>query len=343
MRNHTKFPAILVLDVIAFIGVMGIAGMLGACTSDEAGRTPFSGNWILELDGQNLLVLSIDEVDNEVAHDPDAEEIHLAGTLLRPRSLEVRSDGYFSHISADQVTLDVAATVYGDDEIDLSVTDGTMSNTLRMRVTENDRAEIRPAGLPVWMKPMEFRRARSGDVLAIEWTTPQPPTRELAAVRDELLAMAEEDQAVRNAVPVRASRLEETRRAHLPAIERIHATYGRPEVSEVGREAAAAFWLLVQHQELGLQQRLLPEMEEAVAHGDASAEDYALLFDRVMIREGREQRWGTQTSCVDGEAVLDPVEDPAEIDRRRQALYLPPLDAYLEEMGSQCRYVADQP
>jgi hypothetical protein len=70
-------------------------------------------------------------------------------------------------------------------------------------------------------------------------------------------------------------------------------------------------------------------MERAVSEREASRSDYALLYDRVMVGEGKLQRWGSQTKCLDGKAVLDPVEDPGGLDNRRRALFMQSIEHYL--------------
>ena len=156
--------------------------------------------------------------------------------------------------------------------------------------------------------------------------------------------MADADQSVRTAVPLSEARMREVDRANLPQLLRIHRKFGWLKRSAIGKEAAGRFWLLVQHQDLSLQRKVLPEMQRAVAAGEASQSNYVLLYDRVMIREGKPQHWGTQTSCVNGEAVLDPVDDPAGLERRRDELYLQPLGAYLKSISEACRnFVHDLP
>ena len=77
-------------------------------------------------------------------------------------------------------------------------------------------------------------------------------------------------------------------------------------------------------------------MEEAVAAGEASRRDYSMLYDRVQKSDGKPQRWGNATSCVNGKAVLDPVEDPARLAERRQALSRPPIEEYLKTLNVFC-------
>ena len=85
-----------------------------------------------------------------------------------------------------------------------------------------------------------------------------------------------------------------------------------------------------------MQRAWLPEMAQLVDQQEASRQDYALLFDRVQKGLGKPQRWGTQTSCVDGRGVLDPVEDPANLDARRRELNLQPEQEYLKMLHEAC-------
>jgi hypothetical protein len=90
----------------------------------------------------------------------------------------------------------------------------------------------------------------------------------------------------------------------LPELRRIYEKYGWPRISVVGKEAAGEYWLLVQHQGLSFQKQLLPALQRAVEEGDASRVNYAYLYDRVMVNEGRPHHWGTQGDCRDGKAGI---------------------------------------
>ena len=65
-------------------------------------------------------------------------------------------------------------------------------------------------------------------------------------------------------------------------------------------------------------------------------DNHAMLYDRVMSAQGKLQRWGMQTVCVDGKAQLAPVEDPAGLDERRRALNFPPIADYLRTLSPTC-------
>jgi len=161
-------------------------------------------------------------------------------------------------------------------------------------------------------------------------------TAEIRAVQDKLKEMATEDQALRNAPTVSGAGMTAMTRKHRPEIERIHETYGWPTRSQFGEETVFAFWLLVQHQEPEVQRAWLPELASLVEEGEASRQNYALLFDRVQKGLGKPQRWGTQVSCMEGRAVLDPVEDATNLDKRRAEVFMPPMEEYMKMMQAAC-------
>ena len=90
-------------------------------------------------------------------------------------------------------------------------------------------------------------------------------------------------------------------------------------ISRYGRPAAEAAFLIVQHADIEFQRRFLPTLERLAAPGEVEGGDYALMFDRVAVREGRPQRYGSQFRCEGGRWAPYPLEDPAKVDARRAA------------------------
>jgi hypothetical protein len=146
----------------------------------------------------------------------------------------------------------------------------------------------------------------------------------------ELQDMAAADQAVRFERPPVRDRIRAMDKKHYARLVQIYRTYGWPAISLVGKKAANNYWLLAQHQGLAFQKMVLPGMKRAVDKGESSKTDYAYLYDRVMMREGKPQHWGTQGSCVNGKARLYNVDERATLDRRRAALDLWPEKEYLD-------------
>ncbi len=106
---------------------------------------------------------------------------------------------------------------------------------------------------------------------------------------------------------------------------------GRRRVGDDGAEAA---WFLVQRGDADLQRRALGYLEVAVDWEDASPAHYAFLVDRIRMREGRPQIYGSQfVRSADGDSLEPwPVEDLDRVDERRARVGLAPLAVQLAEM-----------
>jgi hypothetical protein len=58
--------------------------------------------------------------------------------------------------------------------------------------------------------------------------------------------------------------------------------------------------------------------------------DTAYLTDRVLIGTGKRQLYGTQVIFKDGKFVPNPIEDADQVDERRKAIGMEPLQEYLK-------------
>lgn len=106
-------------------------------------------------------------------------------------------------------------------------------------------------------------------------------------------------------------------------------------ISEFGRRGAGNAWLIIQHasDDPFLMARVLADMEALYPLGEAEGSKYALLYDRVQMRAGKPQRYGSQLACRDGKYALYEIEDVAELDARRKDIGLMPIAEYLEKFG----------
>ena len=114
------------------------------------------------------------------------------------------------------------------------------------------------------------------------------------------------------------------------------ARHGWPTIDMVGEDGASAAWILAQHAdaEPAFQAEVLALMEPLVAEGQAAADDFALLTDRVLRARGLPQRYGTQfTTDAEGVSRPAPIEDAHSVDERRAAVGLPPLAEYARIIG----------
>jgi hypothetical protein len=107
-----------------------------------------------------------------------------------------------------------------------------------------------------------------------------------------------------------------------------------PRISRDGEEAATSAWLIAQHSlDVAWQEEVLARMEPLLASGDASRRNYAFMLDRVLIRKGRPQRFGTQGACMDGKIAISPIEDATNVASRRAEMELQPMEEYEQLLG----------
>ena len=142
-----------------------------------------------------------------------------------------------------------------------------------------------------------------------------------------------DQQALQNALE---SRIEEVDAANTREVKALVAAHGWFRISVFGEQADRDAWLLVQHadQDPEFQRRVLEILEGLYPSGETSPANYAYLFDRVALSQGRRQRYGTQGECVAGNWITKPLEQPEAVDRLRASVGLPPLEVYVS-MGRQ--------
>lgn len=161
------------------------------------------------------------------------------------------------------------------------------------------------------------------------------------SLRRVLLAMRDRDQAIRanfgervgdtayvRELMARDSALAEDMRGILDR-------FGLPTRSLVGPAGSDAAMLVVQHN-WSLQERVLA-MAHPLPGGEISPQALAMLEDRVLVHQGKPQRYGTQfSSGTDGLFRFDRTDSTAGLADRRERAGLPPLAVYvclMEEAG----------
>lgn len=160
------------------------------------------------------------------------------------------------------------------------------------------------------------------------------------SVREELVRLGAEDQEIRQ--DLSPERMQDTvfdkvmlrgDSARTARLQAIIAEYGWPNSARVGQEAAGAAFLILQHSPVDeFQEQMLPVIEELAATGEVPRSQAAMLVDRVLVRQDLPQRYGTQFKMVEGQLVLHPVEDEAQLEERRRTMGLPTIDEYMALM-----------
>jgi hypothetical protein len=154
----------------------------------------------------------------------------------------------------------------------------------------------------------------------------------------ELLAMEQRDQEARSratkAVVLKDSdigaEILRVDRANTKRLKEITDEFGWPGRTLVGERASRSAWILAQHADADLEfQKRALDLMEAMPEGEVIERDVAFLTDRVLVAEGKKQRYGTQLECRDGEVVgRTDIADEENVDARRAKVGMEPFDTY---------------
>jgi VWFA-related protein len=168
----------------------------------------------------------------------------------------------------------------------------------------------------------------------------QPSVAPNKKLRDKLLKLRYKDDELLHAymTPQQQDdkarlRLDQVREKNSERLCKILKGFGWPTTNLVGADGArAAFSVLQNSPSYRLQIDLLPLIVAAVKQNEIDKEHFAGFFDRMRVRAGLKQFFGTQASIVNGLLVLVPIEAEAQVDVRRRQLDLPPLAEYLRSL-----------
>ena len=113
-------------------------------------------------------------------------------------------------------------------------------------------------------------------------------------------------------------------------VTKILDKYGWLGKDVIGEQGNSTLFLVIQHADLKTQEKYFPMMQQAVRNHKAKAGNLALLEDRIALRRGKKQIYGSQVaSSLDGQMFVSPLSDPDHVDERRASVGLGPLADYL--------------
>jgi len=133
------------------------------------------------------------------------------------------------------------------------------------------------------------------------------------------------------------SLIQETDSINLIKVQKVLDERGWLGPKVVGGTGSSALFLVIQHSDLPIQEKYLPMMREAVKAGNASGSSLALLEDRVAMRQGKRQIYGSQIGRDQdsGDFYVFPIDDPANVNERRQSVGLGPIEDYVSRWDIQ--------
>ena len=118
-------------------------------------------------------------------------------------------------------------------------------------------------------------------------------------------------------------------------VKAIIQKYGWPGISFVGRKANQAVFLVIQHSPLVMMMEFIEPFRKSVAAGESKAADLALMEDRILMRMGKPQLYGSQvrTNKITGLDEFYQIEDEIHVNERRKKIGLEPLEEYARRFG----------
>ena len=101
---------------------------------------------------------------------------------------------------------------------------------------------------------------------------------------------------------------------------------------EIGDDGCQTLFDVIQHADLQTQEKYLPVLKAAVNAGKARPGRLAYLQDRILLRRGQKQIYGSQVflNIKSNEVYVLPLEDPYNLDMRRASVGLEPMANYIE-------------
>jgi len=109
---------------------------------------------------------------------------------------------------------------------------------------------------------------------------------------------------------------------------------GMPTLEEVDEHQMMTIWLVFQHSHHYIMKEYYPLLLQSAQKGDLELSQMALMEDRLLMREGKPQIYGSQIQAgCKTKWELYPLENPETVDKRRAKMGLEPLSDYLKNYG----------
>jgi hypothetical protein len=122
---------------------------------------------------------------------------------------------------------------------------------------------------------------------------------------------------------------------NIKKVDAIIAEYGWLSPQKVGYQASLGLFLIIQHADIATQERFLPLIQAAEKKGETTSSNVAILEDRINVRRGRKQDYGSQgfTDKQSRKMFIYPISDPDRLEDRRKAMGLIPMKEYVKSMN----------
>jgi hypothetical protein len=123
-------------------------------------------------------------------------------------------------------------------------------------------------------------------------------------------------------------------------VENIIDNYGWLGENRVGELANQSLWLVIQHAPLNIQEKYMPLLKISVEKRESKGWYLAFLEDRILMRKGEKQIYGSQTffNSETGKFHIYIIKDVDNVNKRRSEIGLETLEEYAKING----YIIDK-
>lgn len=111
---------------------------------------------------------------------------------------------------------------------------------------------------------------------------------------------------------------------NLIKVRKILDEKGWPSKKLIGERGTSTLFLVIQHANQEAQEKYLPLIKQAVADNNLPKRQYAMFYDRLLLRRGKRQIYGTQLAMNNESKTpyVLPLTDPLNVDFRRAEMGL---------------------
>lgn len=122
---------------------------------------------------------------------------------------------------------------------------------------------------------------------------------------------------------------------HISQLQQILNKDGWVSSKKYGKTACEQALTTLKNADGELLESRLDMLLNAAKNGEANPAEVAFIHDKVLVYQGKEQRYGTQIGFNEKKGINDvyPIQDEANVNERRRKVGLEPIEDALKKMG----------
>ena len=150
-------------------------------------------------------------------------------------------------------------------------------------------------------------------------------------IKSQLKSMVKEHEEVRKSFPIKKLEMDHLDEEHAKIIEKLIEEFGVIDTERFGGDAAKNASLIVQHSTPAIRKKYV-ELQDILPKNKIYKRGYVYMKDRMLVDENKPQLYATQLKILNsqGDLAFNPIEDFANIDKRRIEMGLEPFEAYVK-------------